>query len=69
MKITAESTHLVGNAWKHWLFVRVDTDEGILRDAYIGLAAAVSAVGDVTGLPDRVELDRLLATSGRDVIR
>jgi 2-dehydro-3-deoxygluconokinase len=32
-------------------------------------AAAVSAVGDITGLPDRVELDRLLAASGRDVIR
>jgi 2-dehydro-3-deoxygluconokinase len=32
-------------------------------------AAAVSAVGDTTGLPDRVELDRLLAASGGDVIR
>ncbi|HET9520718.1 MAG TPA: sugar kinase [Candidatus Limnocylindrales bacterium] len=32
-------------------------------------AAAVSAVGDTTGLPDRIELDRLLAASGRDVIR
>jgi 2-dehydro-3-deoxygluconokinase len=32
-------------------------------------AAAVCAVGDTTGLPDRIELDRLLAASGRDVIR
>jgi 2-dehydro-3-deoxygluconokinase len=32
-------------------------------------AAAVSAVGDTTGLPNRIELDRLLAASGRDVIR
>lgn len=29
MKITSVSTHLVGNRWKNWLFVRVDTDEGI----------------------------------------
>jgi 2-dehydro-3-deoxygluconokinase len=32
-------------------------------------AAAVSAIGDTTGLPDRIELDRLLAASGGDVIR
>jgi galactonate dehydratase len=29
VKITAVRTYLVGNAWKNWLFVRVDTDEGI----------------------------------------
>ena len=29
MKITGVRTYLVGNAWKNWLFVRVDTDEGI----------------------------------------
>lgn len=29
MKITNVTTYLVGNAWKNWLFVRVDTDEGI----------------------------------------
>ena len=29
MKITGVTTHLVGNRWKNWLFVRVDTDEGI----------------------------------------
>jgi 2-dehydro-3-deoxygluconokinase len=32
-------------------------------------AAAVCAVGDTTGLPNRDELERLLAASGRDVIR
>lgn len=32
-------------------------------------AAAVSAVGDTTGLPDRFELERLLAASSGDVIR
>lgn len=29
MKIRDVRTYLVGNAWKNWLFVRVDTDEGI----------------------------------------
>jgi galactonate dehydratase len=29
MRIRDVTTYLVGNAWKNWLFVRVDTDEGI----------------------------------------
>jgi galactonate dehydratase len=29
MKITEITTYLVGNPWKNWLFVRVNTDEGI----------------------------------------
>ncbi len=29
MKITDVQTYLVGNPWKNWLFVRVDTDEGV----------------------------------------
>lgn len=29
MKITDVKTYLVGNPWKNWLFVRVETDEGI----------------------------------------
>ena len=29
MKITDITTYIVGNAWKNWLFVRVDTDEGL----------------------------------------
>jgi galactonate dehydratase len=29
MRITGVRTFLVGNPWKNWLFVRVDTDEGI----------------------------------------
>ena len=29
MKITEISTFIVGNPWKNWVFVRVDTDEGI----------------------------------------
>jgi galactonate dehydratase len=29
VKITDVKTYLVGNPWKNWLFVRVETDEGI----------------------------------------
>jgi galactonate dehydratase len=29
MRITDVRTWLVGNPWKNWLLVRVDTDEGI----------------------------------------
>ncbi len=32
-------------------------------------AAAVAAMGDLTGLPDTVELERLLGTAGPDVLR
>ena len=32
-------------------------------------AAAVSAVGDLAGLPTRIELARLIADDGRDTIR
>ena len=29
MKIKDIKTYLVGNPWKNWLFVRVETDDGI----------------------------------------
>jgi galactonate dehydratase len=29
MKITEITTYIVGNAWKNWVFTRVDTDEGL----------------------------------------
>jgi galactonate dehydratase len=29
MRITAATPYLVGNPWKNWVFVRVDTDEGL----------------------------------------
>jgi len=29
MKISDVTTYLVGNPWKNWLFVRVDTDDGV----------------------------------------
>ncbi|MGE5379489.1 MAG: mandelate racemase/muconate lactonizing enzyme family protein [Methylocystaceae bacterium] len=29
MKITEVKTYIAGNSWKNWVFVRVDTDEGV----------------------------------------
>lgn len=40
-----------------------------LRTANACGAAAVAAMGDLTGLPDAVELERLLATGGPDTLR
>src|ERR1039458_9465128 len=30
MKITAVNTFVVGNPWKNWVFVKVDTDAGLV---------------------------------------
>jgi 2-dehydro-3-deoxygluconokinase len=44
-------------------------DEAALRWAVACGAAAVAVDGDMDGLPDRPELDRLLAAGGRDILR
>jgi galactonate dehydratase len=74
MKISDVRTYLVGNAWKNWLFVRVDTDEG-LYGAGEGSLNAFSATVETAihelrdeyiGLdPSHVEL--LLQKTVRDV--
>ena len=40
-----------------------------LRTANACGAAAVASVGDLTGLPDAVELERLLSAGGPDILR
>ena len=74
VKITDVSTYLVGNAWKNWLFVRVDTDEGIhgvgegtLNAFSATVQAAIHELRDTyIGLdPSQVEL--LLQRMVRDV--
>ncbi len=74
MKITDVRTYLVGNAWKNWLFVRVDTDEGIggigegtLNGFSATVEAAIHELRDAyIGLdPSRVEI--LLQRMVRDV--
>ncbi|MBA2317159.1 MAG: mandelate racemase/muconate lactonizing enzyme family protein [Euzebyales bacterium] len=65
MQITEVTTHLVGNPWKNWLLVRVDTDEGIhgagegsLNAFGKTVAAAINELRDAfVGLdPTQVEL-------------
>jgi len=74
VRITDVSTYLVGNAWKNWLFVRVDTDEGIhgvgegtLNAFSATVQAAIHELRDTyIGLdPSQVEL--LLQRMIRDV--
>ena len=74
MRIRSVTTYLVGNAWKNWLFVRVDTDEGIhgvgegtLNAFSATVEAAIRELSDAyLGLdPGHVEL--LLQRTVRDV--
>ena len=74
VKITDVTTYLVGNPWKNWLFVRVDTDEGVhgtgegsLNAFSATVAAAILELRDAyIGLdPSQVEL--LLQRTVRDV--
>ena len=74
MKIRDVRTYLVGNAWKNWLFVRVETDEGIHgvgEGTLNGFAATVETAmhelrDEYIGLdPRQVEL--LLQRMVRDV--
>ncbi len=59
VRINSVTTYLVGNAWKNWLFVRVDTDEGIhggviQRDGLVDVPTA-------PGLGIDLDWDRLAA--------
>jgi 2-dehydro-3-deoxygluconokinase len=49
--------------------LRGDPHETALRRANACGAAAVSAIGDMSGLPDTAELDRLLAADSLDTLR
>ncbi len=74
MRITAVTTYLVGNAWKNWLFVRVDTDEGIhgagegtLNAFSETVAAAVHELRDEYIGLDPTQIELLLQRLTRDV--
>ncbi len=55
MKITAVRTFVVGNPWKNWLFLKVDTDEGIS-----GLGEATGGLATKPHLGDVEELTRFV---------
>jgi len=53
MKITNLKTFVVGNPWKNWVFVKLDTDEGIS-----GLGEATGGLSTKPALGDLEELTR-----------
>jgi len=53
MKITELKTFVVGNPWKNWVFVKLDTDEGIS-----GLGEATGGLSTKPALGDLEELTR-----------
>ncbi len=55
MKITRVRTFVVGNPWKNWLFVRVETDEGLT-----GIGEATSGLSTKPNEADVLELSGLL---------
>lgn len=74
MRITDVTTYLVGNPWKNWLFVRVDTDEGIhgigegtLNAFSATVAAAIHELRDQYIGLDPFAIELLLQRLVRDV--
>jgi galactonate dehydratase len=74
MRITDVRTYLVGNAWKNWLFVRVDTDEGIhgvgegtLNAFSATVEAAIHELRDAYIGHDPSQVELLLQRMVRDV--
>ncbi len=74
MKISSISTYLVGNRWKNWLFVRVDTDEGIHgvgEGSLNGFGRTVeTAVHELEGMVigrDPFAIESLVQRVGRDL--
>ena len=74
MKVTGVTTYLVGNRWKNWLFVRVDTDEGIhglgegsLNGFCRTVEAAVHELGGLVVGRDPFAVESLGQRLGRDL--
>ena len=74
MKISDVRTYLVGNAWKNWLFVKVETDEGIhgvgegtLNAFSATVEAAIHELRDAYIGLDPTQVEVLLQRMTRDV--
>lgn len=74
MRISEVTTYLVGNAWKNWLFVRVDTDEGIhgvgegtLNAFSATVEAAIHELRDAYIGLDPTQVELLMQRMTRDV--
>lgn len=74
MRISGVRTFLVGNPWKNWLFVRVDTDEGVhgvgegtLNRFSATVASAIVELEDAYLGQDPADIELLLQRMTRDV--
>ncbi|MBA3777894.1 MAG: mandelate racemase/muconate lactonizing enzyme family protein [Chloroflexi bacterium] len=74
MKITAARTYLVGNPWKNWLFVRLETDEGVhgigegtLNAFSRTVESAIHELSDEYLGADPAQIELLLQRMVRDV--
>ncbi|CAN5828860.1 mandelate racemase/muconate lactonizing enzyme family protein [soil metagenome] len=74
MRISGVRTFLVGNPWKNWLFVRVDTDEGVhgvgegtLNRFSATVASAIAELEDAYLGQDPAGIESLLQRMTRDV--
>src|SRR5215470_17559942 len=74
MRITNIHTHLVGNPWKNWLFVRVETDEGLhgIGEGTLGhfsktVEAAVLEMKPLLAGIDVFQVEAIVQRMARDV--
>ena len=74
MKITGLKTYLIGNSWKNWLWVRVDTDDGIhgVGEGTVNVFArtvetAIREVEERIVGHDPFDIEALLIATQRDV--
>ncbi len=74
MRISGVSTFLVGNPWKNWLFVRVDTDEdlygvgeGTLNAFSATVEAAIHELEDAFVGQDPTNIELIIQRMTRDV--
>jgi galactonate dehydratase len=74
MRIASVETRIVGNAWKNWLFVRVETDDGLhgygegtVNGFAATVAAAIEELSDQYLGADPHDVEALLQRMVRDV--
>jgi galactonate dehydratase len=75
VRITRATTYIVGNPWKNWLFVRVDTDqpglygvgEGSLNGCAKTVEAAVHELAPRYEGMDPFQIETIYQRMGRDV--
>src|SRR5262249_28179436 len=74
MKITEATTYIVGNPWKNWVFLRLETDEGIhgIGEATLNAfarttATAIEELGPMYLGMDPFRIETIVQQMSRDV--